>query len=78
MRSIWLLDDKGLHNKSTAVFRMLRRLPQPWPLLYALIAIPRPIRDWAYSVCARNRYRFFPRLESCRIPTGEERAVFLP
>jgi len=78
LRSVWLQDADGLHDRSTAVFRMVRLLPQPWPLLGVLMLIPRPVRDWAYGVCAKNRYRMFPRTEICRVPTAEERAYFLP
>jgi predicted DCC family thiol-disulfide oxidoreductase YuxK len=39
--------------------------------------IPRPIRDWAYDVFARNRYRWFGRLKACMVPTPELAARFI-
>ncbi len=39
--------------------------------------VPKALRDWGYSVFARNRYRISPRYESCPIPTPAERAKFL-
>jgi len=40
--------------------------------------VPRPIRNWGYTVIARNRYRWFGRHVTCRLPTPAERARFLP
>jgi predicted DCC family thiol-disulfide oxidoreductase YuxK len=78
MRTLWLLDEKGLHNRSTAVLRAFKRLHWPLKAVSWLLAVPRPVRDWAYDLFARNRYRFAGRSSSCRIPSPAERAVFLP
>ncbi|MGC1462227.1 MAG: DCC1-like thiol-disulfide oxidoreductase family protein [Terracidiphilus sp.] len=65
-------------ERSDAVLTVLRELPRPWPELgMALRWIPRPVRDLGYRVVARLRYRIWGRLESCPIPTAEERARFL-
>jgi len=39
--------------------------------------IPRPIRDMAYRLVARNRYRIFGKRPSCVIPNGESRHRFI-
>ena len=39
--------------------------------------IPRPIRDWAYRLVARHRYRIFGRYETCPMPTEATRDRFL-
>lgn len=39
--------------------------------------IPRGLRDSAYRVIARRRYRLFGRRSTCRIPTLEERERFI-
>lgn len=77
-RSFWLLDEDGLHRKSTAFFRICRRLGGVASLLYVLTVIPRPIRDWGYALVAKHRYKIWGRSETCRIPTAAERAFFLP
>jgi predicted DCC family thiol-disulfide oxidoreductase YuxK len=59
--------------KSDGAIAVLRRLPG-WNWTAALLAIPRPLRDWAYDRVARNRYRLFGRLEACIVPTAELRA----
>ncbi len=66
-----------LSTQSTAILRIARGLRFPWPLLSIFILIPRPIRDWVYSVIARNRYRWFGRRESCMVPTPDLRERFL-
>lgn len=64
--------------RSDAVLAILARLPQPWPALAAIVrVVPRPLRDLAYRLVARSRYRLWGRLESCPIPTPVERAHFL-
>ena len=64
--------------RSDAVAAMLAELPRPWPVVgRALGWIPRPLRDLGYGLVARWRYRIWGRLESCPLPTKEERARFL-
>ena len=63
--------------KSDAAIRIASYLRGGWRLLGALRIVPRPIRDWAYDVVARNRYRWFGRAESCMVPTPELRARFI-
>lgn len=75
--SMLLLEDGRLFDRSTAALRIARRLDGLWPLLYALILVPRPVRDYFYDGIARNRYRWFGRRETCRVPTQAERGRFL-
>ena len=77
IETIYLYQDGILYSKSEAVVRISSSLPFPWRLATAGRVIPRPIRDWAYTLVATNRYRWFGRSETCRIPTPEERARFL-
>ena len=72
-----MVDDDGVHVRSTAALRVLRGLGLPYSLLYPFIVVPRPIRDAVYDGIAARRYRWFGRSEECRIPTPEERERFL-
>ncbi len=64
--------------RSDAVVALLRELPRPWAWVsVALKWIPRPVRDMVYGLVARWRYRIWGRLESCPVPTAEERERFL-
>jgi predicted DCC family thiol-disulfide oxidoreductase YuxK len=75
--TIVLLDREGVYERSTAALRIARRLSGLWPAFYILMLVPRPVRDLAYDWVARHRYRWFGRLDACRIPTPELRERFL-
>jgi predicted DCC family thiol-disulfide oxidoreductase YuxK len=72
-----LVEGNRAFTRSTASLRVARRLSGLWPLLYALIVVPRPIRDLLYGVVARNRYRWFGRRDACMMPTPDLRERFL-
>ncbi|CAN5908482.1 thiol-disulfide oxidoreductase DCC family protein [soil metagenome] len=77
LSSMVLLEEGRCYTRSTAALRIARRLPGLWPLLFAFIVVPRPVRDAVYDWIARNRYRWFGRTESCRIPTPALSGRFL-
>jgi predicted DCC family thiol-disulfide oxidoreductase YuxK len=77
LSSVLLVEGDRVYERSTAALRVARRLAGAWPLLYAFVAVPRPIRDTVYDWIARNRYRWFGKGEACRIPTPELRARFV-
>jgi predicted DCC family thiol-disulfide oxidoreductase YuxK len=64
-------------DKSSAALFVAREIG--WPLKgAALLAIlPRPIRDRAYDLVARSRYRIFGRVDQCAIPRPELRRRFI-
>lgn len=75
--SVILVDEGGVFTRSTAALRIARRLTFPWPLVYGLVAIPRPLRDLIYDVVARYRYQVFGRRDHCMIPGPGLRERFL-
>jgi predicted DCC family thiol-disulfide oxidoreductase YuxK len=75
--SIVLIQGRRVYQKSCAVLRIARGLQFPWPAAYALMAAPRPLRDWVYDLVARHRYRWFGRRTSCVVPAPELRDRFL-
>jgi predicted DCC family thiol-disulfide oxidoreductase YuxK len=63
---------------SDAVAAMLSELPRPWPwVAVGLRWVPRAVRELGYRLIASWRYRIWGRLESCPLPTAEERERFL-
>jgi predicted DCC family thiol-disulfide oxidoreductase YuxK len=72
-----LVSDGKSYVKSDAAIRIAGYLRGAWRLLRIVGVFPRPIRDWAYDVIARNRYRWFGRADSCMVPTPELRARFI-
>ena len=75
--SFVLVEDGRVFMRSDAACRIARRLGFPWNLAYPLMVLPRPLRDWAYDIVARNRYRWFGTRETCRVPTPDLRRHFL-
>lgn len=75
--SVVLVDGGRVFTRSDAALRIARRLRFPWSLAYALVVVPRPLRDWAYDVIARHRYRWFGRQAHCMIPSAEVKHRFL-
>lgn len=75
--SLVLIEDGKIYFRSTAALRIAKKLSGFWPIFYALIILPIPIRDRAYDWIGRNRYRWFGKKNTCRLPTPQEKEKFL-
>jgi predicted DCC family thiol-disulfide oxidoreductase YuxK len=71
-----LVDGDHVYVRSDAALEIARHLGS-WRFLRVFGILPRGLRDWMYSVLARNRYRWFGRRETCFVPTPEQRSRFL-
>lgn len=69
--------DKGLSIRSTAALNIAKHLRFPINTLIIFIVIPNFIRNWIYDLIARNRYKWFGRMDDCMVPTQEIKAKFL-
>jgi predicted DCC family thiol-disulfide oxidoreductase YuxK len=56
--------------KSEAALRIARELPR-WRWTWVFHFIPLVIRDAIYDLVARNRYRWFGRLDACILPNSD-------
>ena len=68
MDSMMLLEGTRLTTKSTAIIRITKYLDGLWPLCMIFLIIPRIIRDFLYDMVAKNRYRWFGKYDTCRLP----------
>lgn len=75
--SIILVENDKAYTHSTAGLRVAKGLGGIWSLGYVFIIVPSVIRDWAYRLFARNRYRLFGRQDACMLPTPDVRERFL-
>ncbi len=75
--TIFYLEKGKLYKKSTAVLRLARHLHFPYNLSFAFLIVPRFIRDAVYGLIAKNRYNWFGKRETCRLPSEEEAARFI-
>jgi len=64
--------------RSEAVLYVARELGGIWKLGARFLGVlPRGIRDRAYRIFARHRYRVFGKYDSCPLPSTETQARFL-
>ncbi len=73
-----LTPSQRLYGRSDAVAHALQLLGPPWHRLGTILAlIPRPLREFGYTIVARLRYRLFGRYATCPIPTPDQRSRIL-
>ena len=72
-----LIENNRAHDRSSACLRIAGKLSFPWNLLFPLLIIPKPLRDFIYGMMASIRYRWFGKKESCSLPQWEDRSRFL-
>ncbi len=75
--TIILIEDGKTFTHSTSILRILKRLNGLWPMLSVFLLLPSPLRDWCYQWISGNRYRWFGKEDTCRIPTPEMAHRFL-
>lgn len=75
--TVYFIEDGVLYVESTAILRLTRYLPWTWRWMLLGRLIPRPLRDRFYRWVSRNRYRWFGKRSSCRLPSPEEAMRFL-
>ncbi len=71
------IDGDQCYLRSSAILRVLKKLGGGWKLLYALVIVPKFIRDFFYNRIAKSRYKLFGKQDSCMIPTAELKQRFL-
>ncbi|MDH3708730.1 MAG: thiol-disulfide oxidoreductase DCC family protein [Cyclobacteriaceae bacterium] len=77
MTTLVLLQEGKLYTKSRAALEICRRLDGLWPILYVFRLVPAFLRDVIYNWVSRNRYGWFGRRDSCRLPQPNEKRRFL-
>lgn len=77
LNTVVLIDGDRVFKRSSAALEVLKKLGGGWQLFYVFKIVPAPIRDIVYNFIAKNRYRWFGKEESCRIPTPELKSRFL-
>lgn len=75
--SLVLLEKGKIYFRSTAALRIAKGLGGLWSLFYIFIILPTFLRDPVYDWIGKNRYRWFGKKNTCRMPTAEERKKFL-
>ena len=77
MKSIVLIEDDNVYDKSTAALRIAKKLARPWNILYLFILLPKVLRDFFYTIIAKNRYRWFGKRDTCLTVVGKYKNRFI-
>ena len=77
LSSIIFIHQNKVYTESTAVLEICKVIGGACRILYIFKIIPAFIRNGIYKRIARNRYQWFGKRSSCRIPTPSERGRFL-
>lgn len=75
--SIILFKNNKLYIKSTAALRIAKHLYGLWKIFFIFIIIPPFIRNFAYDIIAKNRYKWFGKRDSCMIYDDDIKNKFL-
>jgi len=75
--SVILIKSNKVYFESDAAIEIAGMLPFPWKMGTIFRIIPKKIRDNIYRRIAKNRYRWFGKRDTCRIPAPSERESFI-
>ena len=64
-------------TKSTAALFILFDLGVPYSIAIVFWVVPSFIRNWVYDFIAANRYDWFGKRNTCRVPSEAEKEKFL-
>ncbi len=75
--SIILIKEYSAYIKSCAALRLTLYMKGAWPMMSAFLIIPPFLRNMVYALIAKNRMRFFGKVESCSLIPLEDRKRIL-
>ena len=75
--SLVLIEKNKVYIKSTAALRITKYLKGLYPIGFGLLIIPSFIRNWVYDYIAKNRYKWFGKMDNCLVPDGNLLKRFL-
>jgi predicted DCC family thiol-disulfide oxidoreductase YuxK len=75
--SVMLYVDGKLLVRSDAALAISTYLKRPYAYGIIFKYVPKVLRDSVYNLIAKNRYRWFGKKETCRVPSADERERFL-
>ena len=74
----FIFEDNGkAYLRSGAALQVLTQLGGIYSVAIVFYIVPGFIRDFFYKLVANNRYKWFGKKETCRIPTPELKSKFL-
>ncbi len=77
MSSFIYYSNGKIYERSTAAIYATAELSGGWICVKILLIVPRFLRDVVYNYIAKNRYKWFGKKSTCRLPTPNEKSKFL-
>lgn len=77
LNSILYFENNIIYHKSDAALRIAEHLDGLYKIISIGKILPTSVRDFIYEYIARNRYRWFGKTESCKMPSPELKERFL-
>ena len=71
------LPTEHLLSRSDAIIYVLTQLGGIWKALDVARVLPKALRNIAYNIVAKNRYRVFGKHDSCMLPDPKSKDKFL-
>ena len=77
LETMILIENDTFYIQSDAVMRIVKELNGLWPIFGIFHKLPKVVRDYAYKMFSKNRYRLFGKKEHCEIPSEDVQSRFL-
>ena len=77
MDTVVYLDKDKSYIESSAILHIFKDLGGIYSLFFIFMIIPSFIRNFFYRILARNRYKWFGKQDTCRVPTPGLKSKFL-
>lgn len=77
LETMILIKDGIAYTRSDAAIEVSKNLDGAWKGLVVMKIIPKILRDWAYTLIAKNRYKWFGQKDVCILPSLDIKSRFL-
>jgi predicted DCC family thiol-disulfide oxidoreductase YuxK len=77
LKSIIVIDQDRVYEKSEAILIICKNLGMPWALLGVFRVLPKRWLDLLYDFVAKNRYKWFGKKECCTMTDPAKKNRFI-
>ena len=78
IETIYYFSEGKLYKRTEAIKKVIRNLKSPFLIIYYIVAItPEFLREYFYKLFAKNRYKWFGKMDDCKIPSAKNKERFL-
>ena len=77
MDTVVLIKDDKVFTHSDAILHIAKHLGGIYSLAVVFFIVPKFVRNFFYKIVANNRYKWFGKRDTCRMPTPELKSKFI-